>query len=122
MDHKGLRILLVVHGVITAAAYRAGQFLSADLDKASEVNERNSLAISSTHGEQLIVTQIAGLIARRIVCDLGVGAPPPGDAHLGARDLALDGLLEGRPVAPAIRRLAAPRTLEATAVAHTLTP
>ncbi len=64
-----------VGGVITQAAYRAGKFLSADLDKASEVNERNSLVISSTHGEQVIVTQIAGLIARRIVCDLGAGAP-----------------------------------------------
>jgi phosphatidylserine decarboxylase len=64
-----------VDGVITKVAYRPGEFLSADLDKASEVNERNSLVISSTHGEQVIVTQIAGLIARRIVCDLGVGAP-----------------------------------------------
>ena len=72
-----------VDGVITAAAYRAGQFLSADLDKASEVNERNSLAIASTHGEQVIVTQIAGLIARRIVCDLGVGAPVLAGATYG---------------------------------------
>ena len=72
-----------VNGVITAAAYRPGQFLSADLDKASEVNERNSLVISSTHGEQVIVTQIAGLIARRIVCDLGVGAPVLAGATYG---------------------------------------
>jgi phosphatidylserine decarboxylase len=72
-----------VDGVITAAAYHAGQFLSADLDKASEVNERNSLAIASTHGEQVIVTQIAGLIARRIVCDLGVGAPVLAGATYG---------------------------------------
>lgn len=64
-----------VDGVITKVAYRAGKFLTADLDKASEVNERNSLVISSTHGERVIVTQIAGLIARRIVCDIGVGAP-----------------------------------------------
>ncbi len=72
-----------VDGVITAAAYRAGRFLSADLDKASEVNERNSLAIASTHGEQVIVTQIAGLIARRIVCDLGAGAPVLAGATYG---------------------------------------
>ncbi len=72
-----------VDGVITAAAYHPGQFLSADLDKASEVNERNSLAISSTHGEQVVVTQIAGMIARRIVCDLGVGAPVLAGATYG---------------------------------------
>ncbi len=64
-----------VSGVITKVAYRAGKFLSADLDKASDVNERNSLVIDSTHGPQIVVTQIAGLIARRIVCDLGTGAP-----------------------------------------------
>ena len=63
-----------VDGVVTQAAYKAGQFLSADLDKASEVNERNSLVIHSTHGPQVIVTQIAGLIARRIVCDVKPGA------------------------------------------------
>jgi phosphatidylserine decarboxylase len=72
-----------VNGVITAAAYRPGQFLSADLDKASDVNERNSLVISSTHGEQVVVTQIAGLIARRIVCDLGIGAPVLAGATYG---------------------------------------
>jgi phosphatidylserine decarboxylase len=63
-----------VSGVITNVAYKAGQFLSADLDKASEVNERNSL---------VIVTQIAGLIARRIVCDLGAGAPVLAGATYG---------------------------------------
>ncbi|SDO40685.1 phosphatidylserine decarboxylase [Nakamurella panacisegetis] len=63
-----------VDGVITQAAYKPGKFLSADLDKASEVNERNSLVIRSTHGPEVIVTQIAGLIARRIVCDVRPGA------------------------------------------------
>ncbi len=72
-----------VGGVITATAYRAGKFLSADLDKASEVNERNSLVIASTHGEQVVVTQIAGLIARRIVCDVGEGAPVLAGATYG---------------------------------------
>lgn len=72
-----------VDGVITKAAYKAGKFLSADLDKASEVNERNSLVISSTHGEEVIVTQIAGLIARRIVCDLAAGAPVLAGATYG---------------------------------------
>lgn len=59
-------------GTISAVAYRPGKFLSADLDKASEVNERNSLVIDSVAGP-LVVTQIAGLIARRIVCQVGPG-------------------------------------------------
>lgn len=59
-------------GAISAVAYRPGKFLSADLDKASEVNERNSLVIDSVAGP-LVVTQIAGLIARRIVCQVGPG-------------------------------------------------
>ena len=56
-------------------AYRPGAFLSADLDKASTDNERNSLVIESTIGGQIVVTQIAGLIARRIVSDAVLGAP-----------------------------------------------
>ena len=48
-------------------AYRAGKFLNADLDKASQENERNGLVIESAHG-QIGVVQIAGLVARRIVC------------------------------------------------------
>jgi phosphatidylserine decarboxylase len=64
-----------IDGVITGVAYRPGAFLSADLDKASEANERNSLVIESTVGGQIVVTQIAGLIARRIVCDAVHGAP-----------------------------------------------
>ncbi|MET0864512.1 MAG: phosphatidylserine decarboxylase [Nakamurella sp.] len=64
-----------IDGLITGIAYRPGAFLSADLDKASEDNERNSLVISPTVGGQVVVTQIAGLIARRIVCDVGQGAP-----------------------------------------------
>ena len=64
-----------IDGLITGMAYRPGAFLSADLDKASEDNERNSLVIESTIGGQIVVTQIAGLIARRIVCDAVQGAP-----------------------------------------------
>jgi len=63
-----------IDGRITGIAYRPGAFLSADLDKASEVNERNSLVIESTVGGQVVVTQIAGLIARRIVSDVHNGA------------------------------------------------
>ena len=63
-----------IDGVITAIAYRPGAFLSADLDKASEVNERNSLVLEAAVGGRLVVTQIAGLIARRIVCDAVTGS------------------------------------------------
>lgn len=56
-----------VAGQITRVAYRAGKFLNAELDKASEQNERNGLVIE--HGDTRIgVVQIAGLVARRIVC------------------------------------------------------
>ncbi len=56
-----------VGGTITRISYRPGKFLNADLDKASEDNERNSLIIKSGESEVAVV-QIAGLIARRIVC------------------------------------------------------
>jgi phosphatidylserine decarboxylase len=63
-----------VAGRVLAAHYHPGAFLSADLDKASEVNERNSLVIAPTvGGDAVVVTQIAGLIARRIVCDVSAG-------------------------------------------------
>jgi phosphatidylserine decarboxylase len=55
-----------VSGGIERMAYRAGAFISADLDKASEDNERNSLLIA-TAGARIGVVQIAGLVARRIV-------------------------------------------------------
>jgi phosphatidylserine decarboxylase len=57
-----------VSGKITAIAYRPGTFVNASLDKASEDNERNSLAIEITDGRKIAVVQIAGLVARRIVC------------------------------------------------------
>lgn len=56
-----------VRGKIVQIAYKPGQFLNADLDKASSENERNGLRIVSPNGE-IGVVQIAGLIARRIVC------------------------------------------------------
>ena len=49
-------------------AYRRGAFVSASLDKASEANERNALAIRLPNGQEIAVVQIAGLIARRILC------------------------------------------------------
>ncbi|WP_395542058.1 phosphatidylserine decarboxylase [Neotabrizicola sp. sgz301269] len=57
-----------VAGRVTAVAYRPGKFLNASLDKASEDNERNALAIELDDGRKLAVVQIAGLVARRIVC------------------------------------------------------
>ena len=60
-------------GVIERIAYRPGKFLSADLDKASDVNERNSVLMHTEDGHELVVVQIAGLIARRIVCQINEG-------------------------------------------------
>ena len=56
-----------VAGVIKDIIYKEGQFLNASLDKASEKNERSSLIINSEHGADIVVVQIAGLIARRIL-------------------------------------------------------
>ncbi|MDI7861115.1 phosphatidylserine decarboxylase [Rhizobiaceae bacterium n13] len=56
-----------VRGRITNIAYREGSFLNAELDKASQDNERNGLVIETSHGD-IGVVQIAGLVARRIVC------------------------------------------------------
>lgn len=57
-----------VEGTVGAVAYRPGKFVSASLDKASEDNERNAVRIDMGDGRQIAVVQIAGLIARRIVC------------------------------------------------------
>ena len=55
-----------IGGTIKAMAYRPGKFLNASLDKASADNERNSLCIEMPDGCQIVVVQIAGLVARRI--------------------------------------------------------
>lgn len=57
-----------IAGTVTAVAYRPGLFLNASLDKASSDNERNALAIEMADGRKIAVVQIAGLVARRIVC------------------------------------------------------
>jgi phosphatidylserine decarboxylase len=57
-----------IAGRVTAVAYRPGTFVNASLDKASEDNERNALAIEMADGRTIAVVQIAGLVARRIVC------------------------------------------------------
>ncbi len=63
-----------VSGSVEAIEYRKGKFVSANLDKASEDNEQNALIIKTHHGMKVAVVQIAGLVARRIVCYPVVGA------------------------------------------------
>ncbi len=62
-----------VEGRVAAIAYRPGKFVNAALDKASEDNERNALSIELDDGRTLAVVQIAGLVARRIVCSVAEG-------------------------------------------------
>ena len=70
-------------GKIVAIAYRPGKFVSASLDKASDDNERNSLAIELADGRRIAVVQIAGLVARRIVCFATQGQSLPTGARFG---------------------------------------
>ena len=61
-------------GIVEEINYKPGKFLNASLDKASDENERNYYKIkSSKSGEEIIIVQIAGLIARRIVCEVEQG-------------------------------------------------
>ena len=57
-------------GKVSDIVYKSGKFFNASLDKASEDNERNYYKITNNQGEDVIVVQIAGLIARRIVCEI----------------------------------------------------
>ncbi|MFJ7622240.1 phosphatidylserine decarboxylase [Rhodococcus erythropolis] len=71
-----------VGGTVKEVVHQAGKFLSADLADASEVNERNSMLIETADGHDVAVVQIAGLLARRIVCYAGVGdVLPIGDTY-----------------------------------------
>ena len=56
-------------GKINQIFYKPGKFLNASLDKASDENERNYVKMTNANGDELVLVQIAGLIARRIVCD-----------------------------------------------------
>ena len=56
-------------GIVEEILYKPGKFLNASFDKASEDNERNYYKIKNKNGDDIIVVQIAGLIARRIVCE-----------------------------------------------------
>ena len=57
-------------GKITQIFYKPGKYINASLDKASDENERNYIKMINSHGDELILVQIAGLIARRIVCEV----------------------------------------------------
>ncbi|MBM2577416.1 phosphatidylserine decarboxylase [Jannaschia sp. Os4] len=63
-----------IAGRVTTVAYRPGKFLSAELDKASEENERNGIVLEAGDGTRIGVVQIAGLVARRILCEVSEGA------------------------------------------------
>ena len=62
-----------VDGVVERIQYRPGAFINADLDKASEQNEANLIVLRTQGGEPVSVVQVAGLIARRILCYAKVG-------------------------------------------------
>lgn len=63
-----------VDGVVKGRWYHAGRFVNAALDKASLENERNALWLRTAHGQDVTCVQIAGLIARRILCYVEPGA------------------------------------------------
>ena len=56
-------------GKINQIFYKPGKYINASLDKASEENERNYIKMTNSNGDELVLVQIAGLIARRIVCE-----------------------------------------------------
>jgi phosphatidylserine decarboxylase len=61
-----------VSGKVEEILYVPGKFLNASLDKASDLNERNYYRLKTKEGDEIIIVQIAGLIARRIVCEVEV--------------------------------------------------
>ena len=64
-----------IDGTVTALSYRPGKFVNAALDKASEDNERMAIKVTTYDGVDLGFVQIAGLVARRIVCNLKADQP-----------------------------------------------
>lgn len=85
-------------GTVTRLAYAPGKFLNATLDKASEDNERQAVRMSTPDGGELAFVQIAGLIARRIVCDLVEGQEVKAGERFGIIRFGsrLDVYLDGR--------------------------
>ncbi len=72
-----------VTGIVTKAAYRPGKFINASLDKSSKDNERQSVLINTVDGREVGLVQIAGLIARRIVCNVKDGDQVKGGSRYG---------------------------------------
>ncbi|MHB8346530.1 MAG: phosphatidylserine decarboxylase [Acidiferrobacterales bacterium] len=72
-----------VSGVVERRWYHPGRFVNAALDKASHDNERNALLIRTGEGSEVVVIQVAGLIARRILCYVGEGARVQGGERYG---------------------------------------
>ena len=72
-----------VDGAIAGLSYHKGRFLNASNDKASEENERQSVRVTMADGRDIVVVQIAGLIARRIVCDLNLDQAVLGGERFG---------------------------------------
>ena len=62
-----------IDGRVASLEYFPGSFVNADLDKASLLNERNAIVATRADGEQVTFVQVAGLIARRILCYVKVG-------------------------------------------------
>ena len=72
-----------ISGVVSVSHYRPGKFLNADLDKASVDNERQCILIKEVKGREIACVQIAGLVARRIVCDAKEGDAVEAGARYG---------------------------------------
>ena len=70
-------------GQVVALNYRPGKFFNASFDKASIHNERMSIRVRRDSGHELAYVQIAGLVARRIVCELSQGQRVIGGARFG---------------------------------------
>lgn len=106
-------------GEITGLDYRAGKFLNASLDKASVDNERQAVRMTTASGHDIAFVQIAGLVARRIVCGLFEGQQVRGGERFGIIrfgsrvDVYLDDGLEPL-VSPGQRTIAGETPLAAT--------
>ncbi len=72
-----------VGGRVAALRYRKGKFVNASLDKASEDNERMAIRIAPPEGPEIVFVQVAGLVARRIVCDLREGQQVAAGQRMG---------------------------------------
>jgi phosphatidylserine decarboxylase len=72
-----------VGGKVAALRYRKGKFVNASLDKASEENEQMAIRIAPPEGPDIVFAQVAGLVARRIVCDLREGQQVAAGQRIG---------------------------------------